>query len=80
MDHKLDQCNIVKFYDGFWKSRCLVFEKLDISLSRFLSERKTVVHLRDISTVIRQVRHYLDNKTEHSVLRCSNVFIVILGF
>ena len=65
MDHKLDQCNIVKFYNSFGKDRCLVFEPLDISLKGHLAETKVVMQLQDIRTVIEQVRHQLDNSLKN---------------
>lgn len=60
MDHKLDQCNIIKFYSSFGKDRCLVFEPLDISLKGYLAETKVVMQLQDIHTVIQQVCRQLE--------------------
>lgn len=64
MDNNLDQRNIVKFYGGFWMNECLEFEMLDISLSRYLYRRRAPMRLQDIRTVIQQVWHQFEGRSD----------------
>ncbi|CAK6953303.1 homeodomain-interacting protein kinase 1-like [Scomber scombrus] len=80
MDHKLDQCNIVKFYNSFGTDRCLVFEPLDISLKGHLAETKVVMQLQDIRTVIEQMAEALDALKKigviHSDVNTNNIMLM----
>uniref|UniRef100_A0A3Q2EIE6 Protein kinase domain-containing protein n=1 Tax=Cyprinodon variegatus TaxID=28743 RepID=A0A3Q2EIE6_CYPVA len=78
-----DNYNIVKFYGNFFYGRkqCLVFEKLDIDLNRFV---KDIVgeglHLSDIRVIAQQVLVALNflhsNGMAHRDLKPNNIMLV----